>query len=406
MTDKVRLAALQALFAWLHLALTAPSVYLWLGLPLLMRQQGWSGVQIGLFQLAGLPAVAKFLLARPVERGPRRYRAWGVGLCLALAAVLVLLGWADLLASPAQLFALAFAAALLATWADIPVNALAIRHLPAGEQLRAGALRSAALSLGAIAGGGLMLLVQLRWGWRAPFWVLAGMLVLGAALLAACPRKPVGAAPARASLRQDARAWLAQPGARGWVLLLVLYFPFIGTAWFYLKPLLLDLGFDARLVAQAVGVGGGLVAALASILAARLARRIGLRRAVPLGAWLGCAALCALALAAAVRAPAAAVMAAAACVAAAMGAIAALAFALTMHFARQGAAAADYGLQASLFAASRLLVPAAGGLLLDRWGHPALLAGLAAAMLGVGLLCARVAGALPAGARDNTGRHA
>lgn len=183
MTERVCLAALQALFAWLHLALTAPSVYLWLGLPLLMRQQGWSGVQIGLFQLAGLPAVAKFLLARPVERGPRRYRAWGVGLCLALAAVLVLLGWADLLASPAQLFALAFAAALLATWADIPVNALAIRHLPAGEQLRAGALRSAALSLGSIAGGGLMLLVQLRWGWRAPFWVLAGMLVLGAALL-------------------------------------------------------------------------------------------------------------------------------------------------------------------------------------------------------------------------------
>jgi hypothetical protein len=33
---------LQALFGWLHLALTAPSVYLWLGLPLVMRQHGWS----------------------------------------------------------------------------------------------------------------------------------------------------------------------------------------------------------------------------------------------------------------------------------------------------------------------------------------------------------------------------
>lgn len=258
MTERVRLAALQALFAWLHLALTAPSVYLWLGLPLLMRQQGWSGVQIGLFQLAGLPAVAKFLLARPVERGQRRYRAWGVGLCLALAAVLVLLGWADLLASPAQLFALAFAAALLATWADIPVNALAIRRLPAGEQLRAGALRSAALSLGAIAGGGLMLLVQLRWGWRAPFWALAGMLVLGAALLCLLQPEPDGGRAARVptSLWQDWRGYIAQPGARGWTLLLVLYFPFVGTAWFYLKPLLLDLGFDAQRVAQIAGVGG------------------------------------------------------------------------------------------------------------------------------------------------------
>ena len=34
---------LQALFGWLHFALTAPSVYLWLGPPLVMRQHGWSG---------------------------------------------------------------------------------------------------------------------------------------------------------------------------------------------------------------------------------------------------------------------------------------------------------------------------------------------------------------------------
>ena len=49
-------------FGWLHLALTAPSVYLWLGLPLVMRQHGWSGTAIGLFQLAGLPALIKFCL--------------------------------------------------------------------------------------------------------------------------------------------------------------------------------------------------------------------------------------------------------------------------------------------------------------------------------------------------------
>lgn len=350
-----------------------------------MRQQGWSGVQIGLFQLAGLPAVAKFLLARPVERGQHRYRAWGVGLCLALAAVLVLLGWADLLASPAQLFALAFAAALLATWADIPVNALAIRRLPAGEQLRAGALRSAALSLGAIAGGGLMLLVQLRWGWRAPFWVLAGMLVLGAALLCLLQPEPDGGRAARVptSLWQDWRGYIAQPGARGWTLLLVLYFPFVGTAWFYLKPLLLDLGFDAQRVAQIAGVGGGMAAAAASGVAAYLARRIGLRRAVPVGAWLGFAALAGLALVAAAG------------VAVAMGYIAALAFGLTMHFARRQAAAADYGLQSSLFALSRVLVPAVGGALLDRASHAGLLACLAAAMLGVCGLCIRQAATLP-----------
>ena len=186
MSERMRLIGLQAVFAWLNLALTAPAVYLWLGLPLLMRQHGWSGVDIGLFQLAGLPAVFKFLLARPIESRQSRehaYKTWAVVLCLLLATILVLIGWSDLLSSPVQLFALAFATAWLSTWADIPINALAIRYLPPDQRLRAGGLRSAALSLGAILGGGLMLMVQLRWGWRAPFWALACMIAAGALLL-------------------------------------------------------------------------------------------------------------------------------------------------------------------------------------------------------------------------------
>lgn len=257
-----------------------------------------------------------------------------------------------------------------------------------------GGLRSAALSLGAVVGGGVMLMVQLRWGWRAPFWALASMLALGAMLLVLMhtsdePTAAAQRAPERksTSLLKDFQDYLAQPGARTWTVLLMLYFPFVGTAWFYLKPLMLDLGFEASHVAQIIGLGGGVIAAVSSLAAASLARRIGLRRAVPAGAWLGFAALSVLALATALRLPATVLIAAAACVATAMGYIAALAFGLTMHFARQRAAATDYGLQSSLFSLSRLLVPALGGLLLDRIGHAGLLASLAVAMLGVCVLC-------------------
>ncbi len=381
---------LQALFGWLHLALAAPSVYLWLGLPLVMRQHGWSGTAIGLFQLAGLPALAKFALAAPVDAcdasGRPRYRAWALALCLAYAGVLLALGWQQLLAERLWLFGLACAAALFATWADIPVSALAIRLLPPAERMRAGGVRAAALSLGAIVGGGLMLLVQARWGWRAPFLCLAGTLALGALLLAWVVRREPDEVPAPSAgsathpgLAAQVRGYGAQPGAWRWTLVLVSYFPFIGSAWFYLKPLMLDHGFAPEQAAWLAGLVGGMVAALSAAASPQLTGWLGTARALPLYAGLNTAALATLACMVAVGAPAAGMALAVLCVAAAMGASSACVFGFMMQFARPGAQAFDYGLQASLFAASRMLVPLAAGVALDAAGAAAMLTGLALA---------------------------
>ena len=65
---KSRLFGLQLLFGWMNLVLAVPSIYLMFGMPLVMRQHGWSGTEIGLFQLAALPAIFKFLFAVPVQR--------------------------------------------------------------------------------------------------------------------------------------------------------------------------------------------------------------------------------------------------------------------------------------------------------------------------------------------------
>ena len=395
MKPALRITLLHALFGWLNLSLTAPSIYLWLGLPLIMRQHGWSGMDIGLFQLAGLPALFKFALALPVEcrRGAadastQRYRPWAIALCLLLAAVMLLMGRRELLHSRNELFALACAVALLTTWADIPVNALAIRVLPEAQRLRAGGIRSAALSLGAIVGGGIMLLLQTRWGWRAPFWLMAAGIGMGAAglLLLGKTARTAHAGDATAHRGADWRGYFAQPAAPRWNALLLLCFPFIGSAWFYLKPLLLDHGFAAQQVALIAGVGGGSVAALASLLAVRVTRRIGVAKALPAVTLLSLLALLALALAVLLRPPPAGFIAAALLVALAMGAAASLAFGLMMYFARPGHSAADYGVQASLFAAGRLLVPLAAGALLDQIGYGGMLLALAVAMAGVTVL--------------------
>lgn len=386
----------QVCFGWLNLVLTAPSVYLWLGLPLIMRQHGWSGVELGLFQLAALPAAFKFLMAAPIDRQTsalpgvdilRRYRRWACMLCLLFAAVLLLIGRRPLLASPHELFVLAFGAALLATWADVPVNALAIRLLPPHQRQRAGGIRSAALSLGAIVGGGLMLLAQQRWGWRAPFWIMAASLLPGLLALMSLRLRPApplassAAGPTTAVAAADWRGYFTQRGGGRWSVLLLLCFPVIGATWFYLKPLMLDHGFAPPQVAAIAGIGGGVVAAAGGMLAPLFSRRFGLARALP-----GAAGLCLLALLSLFGAVLTGgapwiFVAAAGLVALAMGCTAAVAFALMMYFARSSRSAADYGVQASLFSGGRIAVPLLAGIALDRFGYGGMLGMLLAAML-------------------------
>lgn len=390
MRPALRHGLAQALFGWLNLALTAPGVYLWLGLPLVLRQHGWSGTAIGLFQLASLPTVFKFLLAMPLDRrgaGRGGYRRWTVALLLAYAAVLLALGWRDLLNDGALLFALAAAAALAGTWADVPVNALAIRVLPAASRAWAGGIRSMALCLGAIAGGGLMLLAQARWGWQAPFLIMAAALALGAALTLLLRETADTVEAERADdgaiATRQAIAYLRLPASRRWLPLLALLFPFIGAGWFYLKPLLLDHGLAPERVAWLVGVVGGAVGAVGSIAGARLLKHLGPGLAVPLHAGLGAAALAALALAVGLDTAPAVLVACAMAVAASMGATAALVFGLMMSHARPGLQALDYGIQSSVFALTRIAAPLAAGVLLDIAGAAAMLAVLAIGATGV-----------------------
>lgn len=410
MNGALRPGVQQLLFGWVNFALTAPAIYLWLGLPLVMRQQGWSGTEIGVFQLAGLPAVFKALLAIPVERWPLQRRsavlpdpafspssrvlawqrwAWltggGFALCLlALAAV----GEG---AGKGTLFALALLAALLSTWADIPVQALAIGLLPPQARPLAGGIRAAATFAGAVVGGGLMLLVQQARGWTLPFLILA-MGVLSTLVIVAVLGR--GSAPLQQAMFSGAvvsrqapwrvwRGFFQQPGAPAWTLLLIGQFPFVAAAWVFLKPLLLDHGLPAAQVALVAGVGGGALGAGAS-LAAGWVRRERLMAVAWRSAWANVLALGVFAAVLGFQLGVEArwgLLAGSAALALAMGLASSLAFALMMEFSRDACRAADYGLQAGLFALSRVLVPPVAGLLLDRFGDAAMLGALASLAL-------------------------
>ena len=374
-----RLIGLQVLFGWLNLALAIPSIYLMFGMPLVMRQYGWSGTEIGLFQLAGLPAVFKFALAVPVQR-VRLGKGHLVHWLLALGTVLLVLYWLigrhNLIEQRSLLFVMTFAISIIVTWMDIPLNALAIRWLPRDEQVRAGSIRSAALFLGAIIGGGAMLMVQSRLGWQVPFVLMGLALLLGAVPLLLLRRgeQPPREARAHPGILADWAGFFAQPGARQWTWLLLTSFPFIGAAWLYLKPLMLDQGMPMEQVAMLVGVGGGVTGALFSLIGGRLVPLLGAARAIVLYLLAALLALVLLTVTVWAGLGSAWLIVSAMCLAASMGAVSALMFGLTLCFSRRQRNASDYGLQSSLFVITRLLVPVVAGLLLDRLGHSGMLA--------------------------------
>lgn len=394
--DRTRIAGLQLLFGWLNLVLAVPSIYLMFGMPLVMRQYGWSGTEIGLFQLAGLPAVFKFLLAVPVQRvrlGKGHLVHWMLLLGAALLVLYWLIGRQNLIEQRMPLFVMTFAISIIATWMDIPLNALAVQWLPRSEQLRAGSIRSAALFLGAIVGGGAMLLIQARLGWQAPFLIMGVALVIGVVPLLVLRRRPQPVEPASAAPSGFVADWMSffsQPAARQWTWLLLTAFPFIGAAWLYLKPLLLDQGMPMQEVAWVVGIAGGATGAVFSLLGGRLLSVLGTARAILLYLFAALLALVLLTATVWLRLGPAWLIASALCLAASMGAVSALMFGLTLFFSRRQRTASDYGLQSSLFVITRLAAPVAAGLLLDRLGHAGMLACLSTGLLLALLLAWRV----------------
>lgn len=380
----------QAVFGWMNFVLVIPGIYLLLGLPLTMREYGWSGIEIGLFQLAGLPAVFKFLLALPVQRlslGKRHYSNWLVLLILPLAVLLYAISDQAILAHRMPLFFLALAISLLSTWADIPLNALVVKLLPRSEQMRAGSIRSMALFLGAIVGSGVMLVLQGLWGWAAPFILMLAGLLIGLLFIGSLTENNAVVAKAESELPHppliDFAGFFRQPEAKLWTFLLMTSFPFVGAAWLYMKPLLLDYGVKAQDIALIVGVGGGIVGAIASLLSGRLVRYLGIGRAIPCYLFAALVALSALTLAVVLKWDQRWLMATIFLVAVAMGGISSLMFGLMMFFTRNERRAADYGLQASLFVVTRLTFPIAAGLLLDRGGYGLMLIALCCGVMAV-----------------------
>lgn len=339
------------LLATLYLAQGLPFGFFTQALPVLMRKQGLSLPEIGFTHLLALPWALKFLWAPLVDRfgsaAVGRRRSW----ILPLQALSVLLVTGLALIDPRSGLALLMVAALLtnlvAATQDIPTDGLAVDLLDDRERGLGNGVQVAGYRVGMIIGGGLLLIVFDRAGWRLTFGSMAAMLALATLPVALFRERPTEArAPAD---RPGGLAWievLRRPGMPLWIGLIAVYKAGDALASAMVKPLLVDRGMSLEDIGLLVGVGGFCAGLAGALLGGYAASRFGRKQAL-----LGCGVLQMIAIAGYI-APAAGLggttaLAVACTLEHLTGGMATVAlFTLMMDACREHAAATDYTVQA------------------------------------------------------------
>lgn len=269
----------------LYVAQALPIGFYQQALPVLLRDQGYSLRQIGLVQLVALPWVLKWLWAATLDRRPGplarlgQRRGWIVPLQLVAAGLCFALAMVDLSGGLAPLLIALLLLNLACATQDIATDGLAVLLLARRERGPGNSAQAAGYQLGLIVGGGLLLLAFSQVGWAAMCALMGALMLLPLVplLLLREPTAPTAATESAAhTLRPwaDLRAYLAQPQAGRWLLLLATFL--LGSVWAMamVKPLLIDAGLSVAQVGWLNGVWGIAASVVGSLVGGWLLTRL------------------------------------------------------------------------------------------------------------------------------------
>lgn len=251
------------------------------GLPTVMRAQGMEIASAGWLYLFYLPFGLTFLWAPVIDRHPipllSRQLGWIVAMQAVAVAALCLVAFAEG-ASLWTLFTLGMVVALAIATMDIALDAQAVRSVAETWRPAAAATKLAALSLGAMVGGGAFVALFADLGWQAVFLLvallLAGLLIPAIALI---PRDRL-AGSAEAGRAASLRRLLTVPALRRRLALLTLaccvLFPASGLN----RLMLVDIGVPVERIGWVVGTLGPLSMLAVSAVSIPIMQALGLAR--------------------------------------------------------------------------------------------------------------------------------
>jgi MFS transporter, PAT family, beta-lactamase induction signal transducer AmpG len=245
------------------------------GLPVILRQRGYSLGAIGLSGLLAAPWALKWLWAPLLDRteAPRfgRRKVWIVPLQLVTAVVLLALALSGALSSMRVLLVSIFVLNLLAATQDIATDGLAVELLGSEERGLGNGLQVAGYRLGMIVGGGALLVLHERLGDAGTFATMAAL-----TLLATVPvlRATEPTLPPSSTVAPDLAHWLRRPGALRILLLLVVYKLGDAFATSMLRPFLADIGLSLSDIGWLLGTVGFVSGLLGAMVGGALLNRM------------------------------------------------------------------------------------------------------------------------------------
>ncbi|MDF3067460.1 MAG: hypothetical protein K0R38_3061 [Polyangiaceae bacterium] len=251
------------------------------GLPVILRQKGYSLGAIGLSSLLAAPWALKWLWAPLVDRvhAPRfgRRKSWIVPLQLSTVAVLFGLALFGVFESMQVLLVSILLLNLLAATQDIATDGLAVELLAEQERGLANGLQVAGYRLGMIIGGGALLIWHERLGDSGTFAVMAVLTLLATLPVLRLHEPRVLTAQ---SERVDVVHWLRRPGSLRILALLVAYKLGDAFATSMLRPFLADLGLSLADIGWLLGSVGFVSGLLGAMAGGALLNRVGRKRAL------------------------------------------------------------------------------------------------------------------------------
>lgn len=358
------------LFSILFTAILTPMIFFVMGLPMILQIKGFDASMIGIFQLAGLPMIFKFLMSPPIDKivfEKKHYKKWTFYIGILYILLLTIISFLSLENSIYTVFIAILITAFISTFMDIPLNALAIKTFTKEQSLSAGSYKISAYSMASLLGGGIFLLVFNHLGWNLTF-ILMALLVLFSLIALYFIEENDEIIYVEKISSKNIITFFKQKDVGIWIFILSFYFVSISALWVFMKPYLIHKGVKPDDVAIWVGIYGSFIAILGGALSNYIGKKFSKKSLLIIFMFFNIFSTSLLIFIEQYNLTFYYLIISVTFIALAIALSSAIIFSMIMDYSRKESRAIDYSVQSSIFSFTRIISAVIAGIIVSNFG--------------------------------------